>query len=507
MHEDHQPGSRVACTRPTEARVTPSSTDASSDAPRTARLAAYARTITRRHGLEYASHLRYVARWLVLIVPVAVLIGSAVALFLWSLDLVTAQRWSAPWLVWLLPLGGVAIGLLYHTAGRSAEGGNNLIVDEIHQPTVGVPARMAPLVLLGTLGTHLFGGSAGREGTAVQMGASIASTAARVLYDRLAAALAWFRLDAADRRMLLQAGVAAGFGAVFGTPIAGAIFALEVLAIGRMTYAALIPCLMASLIGDWATSAWGIHHTAYPLLRLDALGVGRLDPLLLVKVTVAAAAFGLASTLFAETTHGLARLFRRLAPVPWLRPALGGVLVLALMLLVGSRDYLGLGVTTADGTGVSIVNSFEPGGIAPWSWALKLLFTAVTISTGFKGGEVTPLFFIGATLGHTLGAALDAPIALFAAIGFVAVFAGATNTPLACTIMGVELFGAEIGVYLATGCFLAYLFSGHSSIYAAQRLAVPKGRLQMAGPQPAADGGDSPLREVHARDVRTSRGG
>ena len=461
--------------------MTRSHTDESSDATPAAPVSASVRTVTRRHSLEYASHVRHVARWLVLIVPVAVLIGSAVALFLWSLDLVTAQRWATPWLVWLLPLGGVAIGLLYHAVGRSAEAGNNLIVDEIHEPGAGVPARMAPLVLIGTLGTHLVGGSAGREGTAVQMGGSIASTVARTVYARVAGTLAWFRLDPNDQRMLLQSGVAAGFGAVFGTPIAGAIFALEVLAIGRMTYAALIPCLMASLIGDWATSAWGVHHTAYPTLLLDALGITRLDPLLLLKVAVAAAVFGLVSTVFAESTHGLTRLFRRLAPVPWLRPALGGVIVLGLMVLVGSRDYLGLGVITADGQGVSIVNSFKEGAIAPWSWALKLLFTAVTLGSGFKGGEVTPLFFIGATLGHTMGVLLDAPIALFAAIGFVAVFAGATNTPLACTIMGVELFGAQIGVYLATACFLAYLFSGHSSIYSAQRLAVPKGSVRVTG--------------------------
>ena len=425
-----------------------------------------------RSAGDYANHIRYVARWLTLVAPVAIVIGSAVALFLWALDVMTRTQWAHPWLLWLLPVGGVAIGALYHLWGKSAEGGNNLIVDEIHEPGGGVPGRMAPLILLGTLATHLFGGSAGREGTAVQMGGSLASTLERVLFSRLPG---WFQLDDDERRELLQAGVAAGFGAVFGTPITGAVFALEVLAIGRLTYGALIPCLMAALLGDWVTGAWGIHHTIYPRLSLDALGVSHLDPLLLAKVAVAAAAFGLASTLFAELTHGLGRMFRKLVRHPWLRPALGAVIVIAMALALGTRDYLGLGVSSPDSGGVSILSTFRVGGAAPGSWALKLLFTAVTLASGFKGGEVTPLFFIGAALGNTVAVALHAPVALFAALGFVAVFAGATNTPLACTIMGVELFGADAALYIATACFLAYLFSGHSGIYLSQRVATPKG--------------------------------
>jgi H+/Cl- antiporter ClcA len=422
-----------------------------------------------------AAGSRYLTRWLALVAPVAVAVGTVVALFLWSLDLVTRLRWAHPWLLWLLPVGGAAVGAVYQRWGQGVAAGTDLIVDEIHAPGGGVPARMTPLVLAGTLATHLFGGSAGREGTAVQMGGSLASTLDRRVYAALAARprLAWLGLDAADRRVLLQTGVAAGFGAVFGTPLAGAVFAIEVVTGGRRSHAALVPCLLAALLGDRVTTAWGLHHTEYQLLALDALGVGRLEPGMLGRVAVAAVGFGLVSALFAGATHRLADLFRRLVPAPWLRPALGGTLVVALTLLVGTRDYLGLGVVSPDPAGVSILASFRPGGAEPWSWALKLGFTAVTVASGFKGGEVTPLFFMGATLGHTLAAPLEAPVVLFAALGFVAVFAGATNTPLACTIMGVELFGADAAAYLATACFVAYLFSGRRGIYRTQRLGTP----------------------------------
>ena len=434
---------------------------------------------------EHAAQGAYVARWLAFVTPVAVTIGSLVALFLWSLERATEARWDHPWLLWMLPVAGLAIGLLYHAWGGSAEGGNNLIVDEIHEPGGGVPRRMAPLVLVGTIITHLFGGSAGREGTAVQMGGSVASAFTR-----------WFRLDPEDARTLLTTGVAAGFGAVFGTPITGAVFALEVLAIGRLSYGALIPCLLASLIGDWTVSAWGIHHTAYHIAPLASRGfASHVDLGLLAKVLVAAAAFGLASRLFAELAHGLARAFRRAVARPWLRPVLGGVLVIGLTLTLGTRDYLGLGVASPTG-GASILASFTPGGVTPWSWWWKLLFTAVTLASGFKGGEVTPLFFIGAALGNTLGWLLGAPVDLFAGLGFIAVFAGATNTPLACTIMGIELFGADAAIYVAAASFLAYLFSGHSGIYLAQRIGTPKGDAVLP-PEPALS-----LRTLHEHQHR-----
>ena len=413
---------------------------------------------------EHAAVLWQLLRWTLLVVPVGVLAGSASALFLWSLERATTLRGQHGWLLFLLPVAGVAIGWVYHRVGKSAAGGNNLIIEQIHAPGGGVPRRMAPLILGGTLITHLFGGSAGREGTAVQMGGSLASA-----YGRLC------RFGEENMRVLLMAGVAAGFGSVFGTPLTGAIFAMEVLVIGRMRYDALIPVLVASVVADYTCSAWGIAHAHYHIAFDGAVGGSlHLDGRLVAKVLLAAVAFGLVSRFFAELTHALQKGYERLIPIPWLRPALGGALVIALVYVVGTRDYLGLSVSSPDAKAVTLLSVFQAGGATPWSWWWKLLFTAITLGAGFKGGEVTPLFFIGAALGNTLAMLLGAPVDLFAGLGFIAVFAAAANTPLACTIMGIELFGAHNAVYFALACFVAYFFSGHSGIYLSQRVGVAK---------------------------------
>ncbi|WPJ97636.1 voltage-gated chloride channel family protein [Coraliomargarita algicola] len=440
------------------------------------------------HSFEPFRIARHVVWWSLLVVPVAVSVGAMVALFLWLLEQATQTRQAHMWLIWLLPLAGVGIYALYRYWGKNSEAGNNLIMDEIHAPGGGIPFRMAPLVLLTTVVTHLFGGSAGREGTAVQMGGSIAE----YLGQR-------FGLSREDRRILLMSGMAAGFGAVFGTPVTGAIFALEVLAIGRIKYDALLPCLIASLLADVTCHAFPIHHTQYHIAysAKAAIGYFSLDLVLLLKVVLAGACFGLASYAFAELSHWLKSTSQALVARKWLIPVIGGLLVLGISVLIGSYDYLGLGVRSPDPEGVSIVSAFTAGGAEPFSWFWKLLLTAITLSLGFKGGEVTPLFFIGATLGNSLAMLLGAPVDLLAGLGFIAVFAGATNTPLACTMMGIELFGAENAVYYAVACFVAYYCSGHTGIYQSQRVAVSK--FHTSEPE------ESTLREIKSTRRRYGR--
>jgi H+/Cl- antiporter ClcA len=420
-------------------------------------------------SLEQLTVAYQLLRWTLLVTPVAIVVGSLVALFLWLLDLVTHIRWEHEWLLFGLPLAGILIYWLYRLGGKQADKGNNLIMEEIHQPGGGVPARMAPLVLLTTIITHLFGGSAGREGTAVQIGGSMAGLIGKKL-----------GLSPADIRILLMTGIAAGFGAVFGTPLTGAVFALEVLAIGVMRYDALVPCLIASLFADIVCSAWGIHHTHYSITYVSeplmaALPFIHLDLWLLGKVIIAGVAFGWSSYLFSTLMHNIKYNANAYIKIPWLIPVVGGIIIILLSYVAGTTDYLGLGVSSKSPDGISILAAFDANSpINDWSWLWKLVFTAITLGMGFKGGEVTPLFFIGAALGHTLALLLGAPVDLFAGLGFIAVFAGATNTPIACTLMGVELFGTSHVLYFAIACFTAYYFSGHSGIYGAQRLEVRK---------------------------------
>jgi H+/Cl- antiporter ClcA len=421
------------------------------------------------YSFEQFNIARHLLYWTILVIPVSIAVGSLVALFLWLLDLATAIRWNNIWIIFLLPLAGLLITFLYKTFGKNSDAGNNLIMDEIHKPGGGIPTRMAPLVLFSTVITHFFGGSAGREGTAVQMGGSISS-----LFSK------WYGLKDRDKRILLMCGMSAGFGAVFGTPIAGTIFALEVLAIGRIKYDALIPCFIASVLADITCSAYGIHHTQYSIAFIrdtkQWMPFISFDLWLLFKVIVAGVAFGLAGYLFGEISHRIKNAATKYIHNKWLTAVIGGILVIAISYALGTFDYLGLGVTNPN-NGVSIISAFGLNGSDTWSWFWKLLLTAITLSTGFKGGEVTPLFFIGATLGNTLAIMSGSPIDLFAGLGFIAVFAGATNTPLACTLMGVELFGSNNLIYYAVACFTAYYFSGHSGIYGSQRIAVSKFHL------------------------------
>ncbi len=408
--------------------------------------------------------LAALGQWIVLGSVVGVLCGSASALFLWVLDLATNFRSSHEAIVYTLPIAGLMIGAIYERFGSAIKAGNNLIIDTIHDEGPEIPLRMAPMVLIGTVLTHVFGGSAGREGTAVQMGASITDW----LSHRLG-------VSKPVRRQLLAAGVAGGFASVFGTPIAGTVFGLEFIVLGRIEYDALVPALAAAVVGDMTTRALGIGHTPYP-----AATYLTLTPLLLVKWLVFAGAVAVVTTTFIELTHFIKQRGERHIPRLPVRMFLGGLVVVGLWKLVGTSDYLGLGVPM-------IVRSFDDPTLPVYAFALKLLFTAVTLGAGFLGGEVTPLFFVGAALGNVLARLLGIPLELGAGVGLAAVFAAASNTPLALSIMAMELLGAPVFPHVVIVCVLAYLLTGHRSIYPAQRLLNGKGGAQLARPTALRD--------------------
>jgi len=399
------------------------------------------------------------ARWgvfrtFVSLIVIGVVTGSLSAMFLFGLDMVTKAHHEAPWLLWFLPVAGVAMVHVYQRFGGMARDGSHLLVEEMQQWRSRVSRRMALFIVVSTWLTHLFGGSAGREGTALQIGASVSTWVWR-----------FFSVSQSTARTLMMAGMAAGFGAVFGTPWAGAVFVLELPIRGRWEWRLLLPCVITAWVGHMTCMAWGVQHNDFRVLVPPGTSLASITPWWIISLFVAACLFGFCGRLFVSLSEAASRCWTRWVRQPLWRPVIGGGFLILLVEVFGLSDYLGLGVDAAREGGVSLLSSFEWGGAAWWSWWAKMVLTIITLSCGFRGGEVTPLFFIGAALGNAVACMMGQSVALYAGWGMVAVFAAASNAPLACVLLGCELFGISHMPELAIVCLIAFAVSGRGGIY------------------------------------------
>lgn len=367
--------------------------------------------------------------------------GLSTALFLHLLAKVTHSRESTPWLMLALPLIGVLIVWVYRKYGHGTDRGNSLVLDEIHDPKQIIPLRMTPFIVISTLATHLFGGSTGREGSAIQMGAALSDAIGK-----------YSRVSPETRTLLLMTGSAAGFGAALGTPIAGMIFGMEVLYKRGMRLKAWYPCLIASLVANRICHLMQAPHTQYRSPEIP-----HLTPHIIGIIIISGLCFGLLARLFIVTTH---RISQTMGPSLW-APFIGGSIVVTSYVLLGTVRYAGLGLNV-------IQESLEKT-VSFWDPFYKLILTATTLGSGFKGGEFTPLVFIGSTFGSALSQVFHAPHSFLAALGFASVFAAAANTPMACAVMAAELFGWLLFPYVLLCAYIAYWVSGTHGIYSGQR--------------------------------------
>ena len=399
-----------------------------------------------------ALYIKALAKWLAVAAVIGATCGVIGSAFHIGVHEATTLRGAHPWLLWCLPLAGLAIVAFYKLTKTEGQGTND-IIDAVHLGK-GLSIFLLPAIFLGTVLTHLCGGSAGREGAALQMGGTIGHQAGRL-----------FHLDDRDLRTATMAGMAAFFAALFGTPLTATVFAMVVISIGVMYHAAFIPCLTASLTAYGVSLVMGVEPTRFTV-AMPELGV-----VMLLKVAVLAALCALVSILFCNTIHFAEHQMAKRIPNPWVRVVVGGFAVIALTYLCGTTDYNGAGMDV-------VTRAVEEGTAHPAAFLLKLLFTAVTLSAGFKGGEVVPSFFVGATFGCVVGPLLGIPAGFAAALGLVAVFCGAVNCPVASIFLSVELFGDGGLLYFALACGISYMLSGYNGLYSSQTILYSKLKAQ-----------------------------
>lgn len=388
-------------------------------------------------------------KWLFCSVVCGCFIGSVGAVFHLLLGYVATLRTNYPFLLFGLPVAGIIIVFMYNIVHEAGNRGTNLVITAI-QSNDEVLGRVAPLIIISTLLTHLCGGSAGREGAALQVGGALGNTFAKL-----------FKFDEKDTRIMIMCGMSACFSALFGTPIAAAVFSMEVISVGVMYYAALVPCVLAAFIAQGIASALGLESTHFVVDEIASFSFINGSKFIIMSVL-----FALASILLCVVLHGTSKLYTDYINNPYIRIIIAGVLVIAMRYIFGTTDYLGAGSDI-------IVRSFVTS-CAWYVFLLKMLFTAVTLGGGFKGGEIVPTLFVGATLGSFLAPIFGLPVGLCAACGMVSVFCGVTNCPLTSFILSIEMFGASTMKFAILCIALSYLLSGYYSLYNSQKIVYSK---------------------------------
>ena len=399
-----------------------------------------------RHSAFYVSAF---VKWTFFSLIIGALGGGVGALFSHLISYVTQVRMANDWLLYLLPLGGVVIAFLYHILKVEHQGTNQVF--EAVRSEKQVPFSLAPAITLGAGITHLLGGSAGKEGAALQLGGSIASVVGKA-----------FKTDEKDRHILTVSGMAAVFAAVFGTPMGAAVFAVEVVSVGYVSLSALYPSFASALVAYLVAVKLGVHPE-----RFNVGVIPEVSAEYLMKVLALAIVVALVSIVFCLAMKHSHEAFEKYIRNPYIRALVGGVAIIVLTLIIGNRDYNGSGMHIIEGV-------FHGEEVSKWAFLLKIVFTAITIGSGFKGGEIVPTLFIGATLGYTMAGAVGMPVAFCAAIGMVALFASVTNCPIATVFLAVELFGAEGLLYYALSIFVAFVLSGYFSLYTGQKIVFSK---------------------------------
>lgn len=395
-------------------------------------------------------YIKIFFKWIICSVIIGITCGAVGTAFHYSVEYVTEFRTGHSWIIWLLPFAGLLIIFIYRTCGIKHDKGTNLVIGSIRNPEYKVPFRMAPLIFITTVITHLFGGSAGREGAALQIGGSLGSSIGKVL-----------KLDDDDKHILTLCGMSAVFAALFGTPVTAAFFSMEVISIGVLYYSALVPCVLSAVISYAITERFNVTPTYFILNQVPEISLGSG-----IRVVILAALTALLSIAFCILMQACGKFFKSFFKNQYMRIFVGGLVIALLTFIVGSNDY--------NGAGMNIIEQAIHGEADTFAFLLKMIFTCITISCGFRGGEIVPSFFIGATFGCTVGGLIGLDPGFGAAVGLVCFFCGVVNCPMASLVLSIELFGASGIVLFAIGCAVSYMLSGYYSLYSEQKIIYSK---------------------------------